>query len=166
MSEDGQILAITRNFDCNEFLDESFLYEMERLRRFDPDRYRVVAMGEWGTNGGIIYTKWRIESFAWTQKFGDGWVYRYGMDFGFVESPTAIVKLAVNREKRLIYVCDAVYLYAKVSTEIAEACRRMGIAECPFSQTVPTRWLSRRLGETESAALTRLRRGRVALSLG
>lgn len=132
LSEDGQILAITRNFDCNEFLDESFLYEMERLRRFDPDRYRVVAMGEWGTNGGIIYTKWRIESFAWTQKFGDGWVYRYGMDFGFVESPTAIVKLAVNRDKRLIYVCDAVYLYAKVSTEIAEACRRMGIAECPI----------------------------------
>lgn len=127
-SEDGAILAITRNFDCNEFLDDNFLAEMARLKRDDPDRYRIVAMGEWGMNGGLIYTKWRVDDFDYTHNFGPGWEYRYGIDFGFMESPTAIVCIAVNKEKRLLYVLNTAYIYGKVAPEIADECRKMGIA--------------------------------------
>lgn len=128
-SKDGSILAITRNFDCNEFLDENFLAEMRKLKELDPDRYRVIAMGEWGMNGGLIYTNWEVCDFDWTSRLDEReWSYRYGIDFGFMESPTAIVAMAVNKETRTIRILDAVYIYHKVASEIADECRRMGIA--------------------------------------
>lgn len=129
LSNDGAILAITRNFDCNEFLDENFKMEMDRLKRLDPDRYRIVAMGEWGTNGGLIYTNWKVLDFDYTAPLSYEWEWRYGIDFGFMESPTAIVCLAVNKKMRLLYVMDTSYIYHKVAPEIAEECRRMGIAD-------------------------------------
>ena len=129
LSDDGQILAITRNFDCNEFLDDAFLAEMERIKRLDPDRYRIVAMGEWGTSGGLIYKKWRVADFDYTRRLDpQKWSYRYGIDFGFMESPTAIVCLAVNREERKMLVLDTSYIYNKTAPEIADECKRMGIA--------------------------------------
>lgn len=129
LSEDGQILAITRNFDCNEFLDEAFLAEMERIKKLDPDRYRIVAMGEWGTSGGLIYKKWRVADFDYTRRLDpQKWSYRYGIDFGFMESPTAIVCLAVNREERKMLILDTSYIYGKTAPEIADECKRMGIA--------------------------------------
>lgn len=129
LSEDGQILAITRNFDCNEFLDDAFLAEMERIKKLDPDRYRIVAMGEWGTSGGLIYKKWRVADFDYTRRLDpQKWSYRYGIDFGFMESPTAIVCLAVNREERKMLILDTSYIYGKTAPEIADECKRMGIA--------------------------------------
>lgn len=128
-SADGQILAITRNFDCNEFLDDAFLAEMERIKRIDPDRYRIVAMGEWGTSGGLIYKRWRVADFDYTYKLDpQKWSYRYGIDFGFMESPTAIVCLAVNKEERKMLILDTSYIYNKTAPEIADECKRMGIA--------------------------------------
>lgn len=127
-SEDGSILAITRNFDCNEFLDQNFLDEMDRLKKLDPDRYRIVAMGEWGMNGGLIYDRWEVKDFDYTVPQSDDWSYRYGIDFGFMESPTAIVCMAVDRKRRELYILDTSYIYGKTAPEIAAECKRMGIA--------------------------------------
>ena len=134
MSEDGAILAITRNFDCNEFLDDNFLAEMERLRLRDPEKYKIVAMGEWGMSSGIIYRNWSVVALDWqtfrihqTPWGSADWEYRYGIDFGFTESPTALVVLAVNKKERIIRVLETRYLYGKIASEIAQECTSLGL---------------------------------------
>ena len=45
MSENGQILAITTNYKCNEFLSDSDFELFERMTRDNPRRYAVAGLG-------------------------------------------------------------------------------------------------------------------------
>ena len=125
-SPDGDIFAITRNFDCNEFLDDSFYREMERIKQADPDRFRIIGLGEWGMSGGLIYTNWVAHQPLIGQLSSD-WKMCYGIDFGFTESPTAIVSAAVNRVRRQIAIINVTYLYGKIASEIAAELIKLGI---------------------------------------
>lgn len=125
-SPDGEIFAITRNFDCNEFLDDSFYREMDRIKQADPDRFRIIGLGEWGMSGGLIYTNWVAHQPLIGQLSSD-WKICYGIDFGFTESPTAIVSAAVNRVRRQIAIINVTYLYGKIASEIAAELVKLGI---------------------------------------
>ena len=125
-SSDGEIFAITRNFDCNEFLDDSFYREMDRIKQADPDRFRIIGLGEWGMSGGLIYTNWVAHQPLIGQLSSD-WKMCYGIDFGFTESPTAIVSAAVNRVRRQIAIINVTYLYGKIASEIAAELIKLGI---------------------------------------
>ena len=125
-SPDGEIFAITRNFDCNEFLDDSFYREMDRIKQADPDRFRIIGLGEWGMSGGLIYTNWVAHQPLIGQLSSD-WKMCYGIDFGFTESPTAIVSAAVNRVRRQIVIINVTYLYGKIASEIAAELVKLGI---------------------------------------
>lgn len=125
-SSDGEIFAITRNFDCNEFLDDSFYREMDRIKQADPDRFRIIGLGEWGMSGGLIYTNWVAHQPLIGQLSSD-WKMCHGIDFGFTESPTAIVSAAVNRVRRQIVIINVTYLYGKIASEIAAELVKLGI---------------------------------------
>jgi phage terminase large subunit len=125
-SPDGEIFAITRNFDCNEFLDDSFYREMDRIKQADPDRFRIIGLGEWGMSGGLIYTNWTAHQPLIGQLSSD-WKMCYVIDFGFTESPTAIVSAAVNRVRRQIVIINVTYLYGKIASEIAAELVKLGI---------------------------------------
>lgn len=47
-SPDPDILAITTNYTCNEWLDESDKKVFENMKKNDPRRYRVAGLGDWG----------------------------------------------------------------------------------------------------------------------
>ena len=132
LSEDGQIFAITRNYDCNEFLDDSFYAEMERIRRADPDRFRIIGLGEWGMSGGLIYTNWIAEQPLPTNLNESEWVRKYGIDFGFTESPTAIVVCAVSARRREIIILNVQYLFGKIASEIAQTIIALGLQYMPI----------------------------------
>ena len=63
ISKDGDILAITTNYMCNEWLDESDLKLFERMKIEDPKRYRVAGLGDWGAVDGLIYDNWDVVDF-------------------------------------------------------------------------------------------------------
>ncbi len=52
---DDDILAMTTNYTCNEWLDEADLRRFERMKVENPDRYRVAGLGDWGVTGNTIF---------------------------------------------------------------------------------------------------------------
>lgn len=110
------MLALTRNYTCNEWLDAADLANFERMRVEQPARYRVAGLGEWGVSGSTIYSNWEVMDFNWRQLFfakipGTNqpvYEHRIGLDFGYSHN-TAGVRLLVNREAREIYVCEELY---------------------------------------------------------
>lgn len=46
VKNDPDILAMTTNYMCNEFLDEADRRMFERMKIDDPDRYKVAGLGE------------------------------------------------------------------------------------------------------------------------
>lgn len=52
---DPDILSMTTNYKCNEWLDEADHRRFERMKEENPDRYRVAGLGDWGVTGNTIF---------------------------------------------------------------------------------------------------------------
>ena len=61
--EDPDILAMTTNYMCNEWLDAADHAVFERMKRDNPRRYRVAGLGDWGIVDGLIFENWKEELF-------------------------------------------------------------------------------------------------------
>ena len=78
------ILAMTTNYMCNEWLDDADRRLFEDMKVNRPQRYRVAGLGEWGIVDGLIYEDWREEPFdiqAIRQR--PGIKAGFGLDFGY-----------------------------------------------------------------------------------
>ena len=107
------VLALTRNYTCNEWLDKSDLETFERMKREQPGRYKVAGMGEWGVTGSTIYSNWEVRDFNWRALYymkdettgRPIYEHRIGLDFGYSHN-TAGTRILVNRDAREIYICE------------------------------------------------------------
>lgn len=104
ISEDGEILAMTTNYTCNEFLDAADLKVFENMKKNNPRRYAVAGLGGWGITDGLVYENWKEMPFRLMTKeafealeekpeeavvFFDNIEDGFGLDFGYTNDPTA-----------------------------------------------------------------------------
>ena len=107
VDDDPDIMAITTNYKCNEFLDEADRKMFERMKRDDPDRYLVAGLGNWGLDGGQFFKQWRdslhiVKPF----KIPTNWIKWRVMDWGS-SRPYACYWIAVD--------CDgSAYVYREL----------------------------------------------------
>lgn len=82
---DADILAMTTNYTCNEWLDEADLRKFERMKKENPERYKVAGLGDWGIDGLVFFPEFSesdhvIKPFPIPKEWR---IYRtldYGMD--------------------------------------------------------------------------------------
>jgi phage terminase large subunit len=105
--------------DNEENLSDSFLLQLEDIRRRRPDRYNHQILGGWMDKAeGVIFGNWS------TGLFNTGTESIYGQDFGFSVDPTVLIKAAIHKESKKIWV-KTMYAKAGMSTkEIGENNRR------------------------------------------
>ncbi|MBR5535070.1 MAG: PBSX family phage terminase large subunit [Clostridia bacterium] len=129
--KDENTLAITTNYMCNEFLDEADRALFEAMRLKNPERYRVAGLGEWGRSEGVIYTKWREENFSVKALLSENGNLKsvFGLDFGYVNDPTALFCALVDNKEKKIYVFDEMYEKNLSNEEIYERIASMGYAK-------------------------------------
>lgn len=134
---DHNIMALTKNYDCNEFLGEDDIQIFEDMKKNNPRRYRIEGLGEWGIAQGLIYNNTSIEEFDWKNlvgmkdKYGTP-LYReyYGLDFGYSNDPTAFCACLVNQQKKTIHIFDELYMYQATNKQIADAIHNKGYGKC------------------------------------
>lgn len=129
-SPDGEIFATTTNYLCNEWLDAADMVVFENMRKNNPRRYKVAGLGGWGIVDGLIYEKWREETFD-VQKISAkaGVKSVFGLDFGYTNDPTALFCGLVSPEERTIWVFDELYEKALTNKAICQKVQRMGYAK-------------------------------------
>lgn len=123
--EDPDILAITTNYMCNEWLSPDDLKEFERMKRNNPRRYNVAGLGNWGVVDGLVYEKWREESFTLKDLPQDA-ASAFGLDFGYTNDPSALFCGYVSLEHRRLYVWDEMYRRGMSNKAIYQEVNRMG----------------------------------------
>ena len=89
-------MAMTTTYKCNEWLSENDLALFEEIRQTEPDRYKVVGLGDWGIEFGQYYGMWR-DSLHVVKPFEvpKDWVRFRAMDFGQAK-PYAVLWFAVD----------------------------------------------------------------------
>ena len=104
---DPDILAITTNYLCNEWLDAADLKVFENMKKNNLRRYAVAGLGGWGIVDGLVYENWTERAF--TLEEIKHCKTAAGLDFGYTNDPTAFFIGFIDIEGKKLYVWDEIY---------------------------------------------------------
>lgn len=125
--DDPDILAITTNYLCNEWLDAADKRVFERMKTQNPRRYAVAGLGNWGIVDGLVYENWEEEAFDIEKvKKIPGVVSCFGMDFGYTNDPSTLFCGLYDKENKRLYVFDELYEKGLSNRRIYERVSEMG----------------------------------------
>ena len=102
----------------NPFLDQAIIDEIERLRDTDDDYWRIYGMGERGSSRATIFQFTIVEEAL-------GKHLTYGMDFGFTNDPTSLIK--ISREGNDLYLHELLYHTNLTNQDISERLHELGL---------------------------------------
>ena len=123
--EDPDTLAITTNYLCNEWLDKADFAVFERMKQYNPRRYNVAGLGNWGVIEGVVYERWKEESFSLNDLPKDAQP-AFGLDFGYTNDPTALFCGYVSIEQKRLFVWDELYKKGLSNKAIYDEIERLG----------------------------------------
>lgn len=108
----------TSYLDNKANLSEEFLRSAEDMKRNDPQRYAHIFMGQWSDVAeGAVFKKWGVvDEFPRECKR-----VAYGMDFGFTNDPTAIVKCGIVGNR--LYLQEVCYKTRMLASDIVSEMR-------------------------------------------
>ena len=106
-------------YQANPFLDEDTIAEIERLKDIDPDYWRVYGLGEIGTVQTMIFRNFNLVDDVQGRLIG------YGLDFGFTNSPTALVE--VRQLDDSLYIRELLYEKRLTNTDLANKMKELGV---------------------------------------
>jgi phage terminase large subunit len=126
------ILAMTTNYTCNEWLDESDRKLFEDMKVRSPRRYRVAGLGDWGISEGLIYENAEIsdklldvDALRRTQ----GIASAFGLDFGYTNDPSALFCGLIDQKEKVIYIFDEFYEKGMSNERLYAAIAKKGYAK-------------------------------------
>lgn len=130
LSADGEILALTTNYTCNEWLDEADLRVFERMKANNPRRYNVAGLGNWGIVEGLIFENWEEKAFNLDDiRKIPGIRSVFGLDFGYTNDPSALFCGMVDLKNKVLYVFDEMYQTGLVNSAIFRNIQNMGLVK-------------------------------------
>ncbi|MCM2674083.1 PBSX family phage terminase large subunit [Alkalicoccobacillus plakortidis] len=103
----GNTLYHHSTAEDNLFLPRDYIHQLEELKEYDPDLYRIARLGRFGVNGVRVLPQFETAPHMEVMKniaAINRPLKRVGMDFGFEESYNAVVRLAVDHEKSILYI--------------------------------------------------------------
>ena len=124
-TEDPDTLAITTNYLCNEWLDKADFAVFERMKQYNPRRYNVAGLGNWGVIEGVVYERWKEEPFSLNDLPKDAQP-AFGLDFGYTNDPTALFCGYVSIEQKRLFVWDELYKKGLSNKAIFDEIEKLG----------------------------------------
>lgn len=119
------------NYKDNPFLPQSYVDSLESLKTRNPNKYRIFAEGNWGTDlDGLVFkhinfiNSHDIDVNAMLKD--KSWQVRCGMDIGELD-PTAIAVSLFNERTQALYLIKEFYQRGATLDEMYEAIINLGI---------------------------------------
>ena len=109
----------------NKFLSEEYKQELERLKDRNPAYYRIYCLGEFATLDKLVFPKYTTKIVTDNDIKGlKRWI---GLDFGYINDPSALVWGFIDTVKKKIYVCGEYVKRGMKNNEIAETIVDLGL---------------------------------------
>ena len=101
----------------NPFLEDAIVSEIERLRYTDEDYWRIYGLGERGSSRATI--------FQYTTGEQQGNLVAYGLDFGFTNDPTSLVK--VTKQGDSLHLKEMIHSTGLTNPDISDKLASLGL---------------------------------------
>lgn len=109
----------------NKFLNEEYRQELERLKDRNPAYYRIYCLGEFATLDKLVFPKYTTKIISENDIKGlNRWI---GLDFGYINDPSALVWGFIDTVKKKIYVSGEYVKRGMRNDEIAETIIDLGL---------------------------------------
>ena len=129
-TEDEDVLAITTNYACNEFLGEDDKKLFEKMKINNPRRYNIEGLGNWGIAEGLIYNNFEELDFDIEEiKKRENIKSAFGLDFGYTNDPTAFIASLIDLDNMEIFIFDEHYQKAMSNKDIANMIKYKGYSK-------------------------------------
>lgn len=123
LDKEKKILYKRSTYKDNPAVPEKVVRDIESLKLTDPQLYRVYALGLTGKIKGVIFTK-----ISYVDKFPPNCKkLGYGLDFGFTNDPTALVKIGERHGE--LFMQELIYQTGLTNPEIVKAMKELGIPQ-------------------------------------
>ena len=112
----GDVTYVHTTYKDNESnVSESFIANMDRMKRDRPIKYAHEIMGGWQDSAeGVVFKDWTTGEYN-----PNNIQITYGMDFGFTNDPTTLIGVAIDKKKRIIYAKEYMYHTGISTTDTA-----------------------------------------------
>lgn len=112
------VTYIQSTYKDNPFLDRTIVDEIERLKGTDEDYWRIYGLGERGISRATIFQFQVAEE-------PKGQLISLGLDFGFTNDPTALVKVFKDGEN--LYIQELLYHTNLTNQDISDKLTQLGL---------------------------------------
>lgn len=120
-------MIVQTNYKDNRFLPQSYIDTLEDMQRRNPAYYRIYALGEFATLDRLIYPCIDRRIVPAEEVFGlKLWV---GLDFGYVNDPSALVWGYWNETNHTIYITGEYVKTGMLNDEIAARIIELGLSK-------------------------------------
>ena len=125
--EDEDVLSMTTTYRNNEFLGESDRKIFRKIEETNPRRARVECFGEFGISEGLIYENWKVVDFNKKDDKFRTMRMITGLDFGYTNDPTALVRAYVDEKEMKMYIVEEHYERGMLNSNIADMIKYKGL---------------------------------------
>lgn len=127
--QDEDILALTTTYKCNEWLSEEDIKLFEKMKVNNPKRYLIEGEGQWGVSDGLVYQNWIESEFNIEDLKGNDYQTVFGLDFGYINDPSAFIASIIDKENEIIYIYDEHYQKGMSNKMIADMIKYKGYSK-------------------------------------
>lgn len=122
---DENTKLIQTTYKDNRFLSKEYVEELEKLQYRNPAYYRIYTLGEFATLDKLVFTTYTKKIINDADIRGlKRWI---GLDFGYINDPSALVWGYIDSRKRKIYVCGEYVRKGMKNNEIADIMHDLGL---------------------------------------
>ena len=119
------VKVIKTTYQDNKFLSDEYRNELERLKDRNPAYYRIYCLGEFATLDKLVFPVYTTKIVSETDIQGlKRWI---GLDFGYINDPSAIVCGFIDTVNKRIYVTGEYVKRGMKNNEIAETMIDLGL---------------------------------------
>ncbi len=106
--------------DNIENLSESFVNQVEDMKVRRPDKYKHQILGGWLQKAeGVVFADWQIGQFNDEMQ-----MTCFGLDIGFSRDESVLTKVAIDKQRKIIWVKEMFYKKGLVTSNIYDLCQR------------------------------------------
>ena len=105
---------IHSTFRQNPYLSKEIINEILTAGERNENFRKVFVEGEIGSIEGVVFENWEIG------EFDNSLQVVYGQDYGFVNDPTTLVRIAIDKKRKKLYICECYYLKGLTTSQIYE----------------------------------------------
>ena len=120
-------LIVETTYKDNKFLTEDYIKTLNDLQYRNPAYYKIYTLGEFATLDKLVFPIYTKRLISDDEVAGlSRWI---GLDFGYVNDPSAIVNGNIDEENKKIYIRQEYVRKGMLNDEIANVMIKLGLAK-------------------------------------